>query len=466
MYDQGMSNSKDLSKIKSSVFSRSLSLARLTVSSGTKLVGTRLQSSFKSDSEKKEYWSKFLTESASHFADEFGQLKGSVMKAGQMLSMYGEYFLPREANDFLKSLQSNSPALVYQEIHKILVAQLGAEKLAELEIDPKPIGTASMGQVHKAYIKSSGDWIALKVQYPGVGAAIESDLKALRAIMTLIKVLPKGPAVDHVFAEVHSMLKQELDYEFEKQETIKYAERLKGDSRYIVPRVYERYCSQQIIATSYEKGIRADDSLMQQLPEERRNRIAIIYLDLYFRELFEWGVVQTDPHLGNYAIRLDPSGNDKLILFDFGAVRSYPESFLKPYYRMIKAALENDRPALRAAALELKFIEPSDPPELISYFEQFCLGTVEPFLEPLDSRLVNDPAMQPDGRYDWKNSELPARLTKIVWEMIQKFELRAPPQEILFLDRKTGGVFVFESVLKARVRGRDLLLPALNSALK
>jgi len=460
-----MSNSKDLSKIKSSVFSRGLSLARLTLSSGTKLVGSKLQSSFKSDQEKKEDWTKFLTQSASQFADEFGQLKGSIMKAGQMLSMYGEYFLPKEANEFLKSLQSNSPALVYSEIHKILVAQLGNDKLTQLEIDPKPIGTASMGQVHKAKIKATGELIALKVQYPGVGAAIESDLKALRSIMNLIKVLPKGPAVDHIFSEVHTMLKQELDYEYEKAQTIEYGNRLKGDPRYIVPRVYEEFCSKHIIATSYEKGIRADDTLIQQLPEERRNRIAENYLELYFRELFEWGVVQTDPHLGNYAIRLDPKGHDKLILFDFGAVKAYPSDFLKPYYRMIKSAVENNRVSLREAAQELRFIEPTDPPELIEYFENFCLGTVEPFLEPTDPRIINDPAMEPDGRYNWQKSELPSRLTKIVWEMIQKFDLRAPPQEIIFLDRKTGGVFVFESVLKARIRGRDLLLPALNKAL-
>jgi predicted unusual protein kinase regulating ubiquinone biosynthesis (AarF/ABC1/UbiB family) len=460
-----MSNPKNLSKIKSSVFSRSLSLARLTVSSGTKLFGSKLQSSFRSEEEKKAYWTKFLTQSASEFADEFGQLKGSIMKAGQMLSMYGEYFLPKEANDFLKSLQSNSPALVYPEIHKILVTELGNEKLDELEIETKPIGTASMGQVHRAKIKKTGEWITLKVQYPGVEAAIKSDLKALRSIMSLIKVLPKGASVDHIFAEIHGMLKQELDYEFEKAETIKYGNRLKGDPRYIVPKIFERYCTKRVIATSFENGIRADDSLIQQLPEERRNRIALSYLDLYFRELFEWGIVQTDPHLGNYAIRLDPKGEDKLILFDFGAVRSYPQAFLKPYYRMIKASVEDNRLELRAAAQELKFIEPTDPPELIEYFERFCLSTVEPFLEPNDPRLAHDPAMLPDGRYDWKKSELPSRLTKIVWEMFQKFELRAPPQEILFLDRKTGGVFVFESVLGAKIRGRDLLLPSLKKAL-
>lgn len=457
-------NNKDLNKIRSSVFGRSLALAKLTVSSGAKLASSKLQSSFKDSAGKEADWQKFLTSSASDFANEFGQLKGSVMKAGQMLSVYGEYFLPPEANDFLKSLQSNSPALVYPEIYKILLKELGPSKLDELTIDTKPIGTASMGQVHKAQIKSTGEWIALKVQYPGVGEAIDSDLKALRSILNLVKVLPKGPGVDHIFSEIHGMLKQELDYENELEQTLRYGKRLEHDPRYIVPRIFEKYSSKVIIATQLEKGLRADDSLIAQLPDHRRNQLGLNYLDLYFRELFDWGVVQTDPHLGNYAIRLKPDGQDQLILYDFGAVRSYSKDFLTPYYKMIKASVEHNLPDLRQAATQLKFVQPTDPPELLHYFEQFCLGTVEPFLAANDPRLINDPAMLPDGNYDWKNSKLPTRLTKIVWEMIQKFQVRSPPQEILFLDRKTGGVFIFESVLKAKIRGRDLLLPALERA--
>lgn len=461
-----MAKNKDLNKIKSSVFSRSLALAKLTATTGANLVQSRIQSQFKNEDEKKQQWQKFLTHSASSLAGELGELKGSLMKAGQLLSMYGEYFLPPEANEFLKSLQSNTPALAYLEIEKILLQELGPDKLNELEIDPKAIGTASLGQVHKAKIKKTGEIIVLKVQYPGVENAIESDLKALRSIMNLIKVLPKGPATDHIFNEIHSMLKQELNYSLEASQTQAYAKRLEGDPRFIVPKIYEFFCSQRVIASSYEKGVRADDNLILQLPQERRNKIGLSYLDLYFKELFEWGIVQTDPHLGNYAIKLNPKGNDQLILYDFGAVRSYPTEFLKPYFKMIQASLQNNKIKLREAALELQFIQPNDPPQLIEYFESFCLGTVEPFLEPTDERIKNDPAMTEDGTYIWKKSNLPNRLSQIVWTMIQKFQLRAPPQEILFLDRKTGGVFIFETVIQTQINGRNLLIPALEKGLR
>lgn len=462
---KSMPEEKNLSKIKTSIFSRSLSLAKLTLGSGGKLLASKLSTALKSQ-DAKEAFEQFLIERAEEFADEFGKLKGSIMKAGQLLSMYGEYFLPKEANEFLKTLQSSSPPLAFEEILKIIKKELG-DKTQQLIIDPKPIGSASLGQVHRAQEIRTGRWIALKVQYPGVAGAIDSDLRALRSMMQVINLIPKTKGVDQIFGEIREMLIQELNYPYEVEETKKYAARLAGDSRFKVPAIIDDYCSEHIIATEYISFSRVDSPAVQNLSEERRARLAQNFMDLYFQELFDWGVVQTDPHLGNYGVQIDSSGQgeDVLVLFDFGATRYYPEDFLYPYYQMIQASLQNDRAHLRKAALSLKFIYPDDPPELVELFEQFCLGTVEPFLLPDDPRVKNDPYMLPNGRYDWSRSELPQRMSQIGWQMIKKFDLRAPPPEILFLDRKTGGVFVFVANLKAPVAGRHLLLPAITKGL-
>lgn len=452
-----MANQKKRGKIKTSVFSRGLALAKLTIDTGTSLAGHGLGTLLSSQEEKARKWQDFLKGRASVFSAELGQLKGSLMKAGQMLSMYGEHFLPPEANELLKSLQSQSPPLDWPAIEKVLIEQLGPEKLARLEVDPVAIGSASLGQVHKARVKASGELLALKIQYPGVDKAIDSDLRALRSFLNLIQVLPRGVATDHIFSEVREMLVQEMDYEREARETERYRDRLKDDPRYVVPRVFPEFSTNRIIATSFEQGLSPDDRLVLSLAPERRNHLAMNFLDLYFQELFEWGLVQTDPHLGNYRVRLSPTGEDKLVLLDFGAVRTYPEEFLSPYTRMIRAALENDTDQLSRAALSLKFIEEGDDPELKRYFEEFCMGTVEPFLTPDDPRNASG-RVRPDGTYDWKTSDLPKRLTRMVFEMVQKFHLRPPPREILFLDRKTGGVFIFLSVLGARINARPLLL--------
>ncbi|PWU22122.1 MAG: ABC transporter [Bdellovibrio sp.] len=456
-----MADQKKLNKIKSTVLMRGLSLAKMTINTSAQLASHGVSSLFSSADKKQESWKELLKGQARILSNELGELKGSLMKAGQMLSMYGEHFLPAEANEMLKSLQAESPALEWPAIEKELKKNLSAEKLAELEIDHEPVGSASLGQVHRARIKQTDEWLALKIQYPGVKKAIDSDLKALKSIFGLLKLLPRGNMADHLFAEVRDMLMQETDYQLEAEETETYRKRLQDDPRFVVPRVYREYCGRQVLATSYEKGHRPDEPLILNLSQERRNRLSLAFLDLYFRELFDWGIVQTDPHLGNYRVRLSPSGQDQLVLLDFGAVRKYPKEFLDPYYRMVSAAYFNNTEELNSAALELRFLTENDSPALRQLFEDFCLMTVEPFLSFDDPR-NHVGQIQPDGSYDWGSSDLPQRLTKKVFQMIQRFELRPPPREILFLDRKTGGVFVFLKVLGAHINARDLLLSYLR----
>jgi predicted unusual protein kinase regulating ubiquinone biosynthesis (AarF/ABC1/UbiB family) len=447
-----------LDKIKSSTFARGFSLAKLTVQAGASLAGHGVTTILKNKLDKEASWQDLMKSQAASIALELGHLKGSLMKAGQMLSMYGEHFLPPEANKLLKSLQHDSPPLKWSAIEPILKKQMPAELLAELDVQKESLASASMGQVHRARIKATGEEICLKIQYPHVDKAIESDLKALKTLLNTLKLLPKELNLDALFKEVREMLQQETDYELEARLTQDFYARLEGDDRFIVPKVYPRYSSSKILATSYEEGVQPDSDLVQNLSQERRNELARSYLDLYFKEIFEWGVVQTDPHSGNYKIRVNTSKKDQIILLDFGATREYPEDFMIPYRRMVKGSLYNDQQLLRSAALQLKFISAGDKPRLLELFENFCLETVEPFITYDDPRNTLG-QIDADGNYDWKKTDLPQRLSKKVFQIAREFSLRTPPREIIFLDRKTGGVFIFLSILKAKIRGRDLLLP-------
>ena len=267
--------------------------------------------------------------------------------------------------------------------------------------------------------------------------------------------------MDPVFTEVREMLVQETDYLQEAAATEEFFERLKGDDRFVVPEVLREFSGPKILATTFERGLRADDPVVQSLTQERRNRLALNFLDLYFKEIFEWGVLQTDPHGGNYRIRINPQGRDQLVLLDFGATRKYPEEFLGPYRQMVKGSLFNNRDIFMEAALKIHFVHEDDSPELKKVFEEFCFETVEPFIEYNDPR-NNQGQIDSDGNYDWKNTNLPQRLSKKVFQMVRQFSFRTPPREVIFLDRKTGGVFIFLSVLKAKIKGRDLLLKYLN----
>ena len=437
-----MHEKKKISKLKTGVVSRGLSLAKIGLGAGLKYAVNRATSG-NLDS--------FLTDQAKTLSHELSQLKGSAMKAGQMLSVFGEHFLPPEANAFLKTLQSDSHQVEWTVIREQLQKELSPDLLEELEIDELPMGSASMGQVHPAVIKATGEKIALKIQYPGVDTAIDSDVAAIKRILNLSRILPQDIDTKPLFDEIRTMLEQELDYTIEAAHTRRYRELVGTDSRFKVPKVFDRYSTKRVLATEYLEGLKVDHPLIQALSTSRRNRLAKNFLDLYFKELFIWETVQTDPHPGNYKIHIDSHGNDVLVLLDFGAVKQFDTNFMKNYRLLIKGAVLDADEIFTTGAKGLGFIVASDPPEYVEYFKKFCRDTVEPFK-----------SASHESEYHWKENDLPARVMKSAFEF-RKFKLRTPPRELVFLDRKTAGVFMFLGMLNAKFNGLELISPYLDS---
>lgn len=452
-------NKTSLDRIKSSIFERTLSVAKIGISTGLKYAATKTLGKSTDD---------FYVDQAGLIVSELGELKGSLMKAGQMLSMYGEYFFPPAANAILKQLQSDSPPLEWNQMRSRIQNLLTEEQFDQLDIDPNSIGTASMGQVHLATVRAghplAGQKIALKIQYPDVDLAIDSDVAALKKLLHLSKLLPSHIDLDPVMQEIKEMLKQELNYEFEFQQTAKYRELVQTidpeGTSFLVPKVFPEFSNNRVLATEFMEGLRADHNLVQNLSQARRNRLAENYLSLYQNELFTWNFVQTDPHLGNYKIQLDPNGKDRIVLLDFGATKSFPVEFMKSYKKMIKGSIRRDMKPFHEAARELGFINDTDSKEYIEVFTDFCLQTVEPFMLPGDSRNAAG-KVNANGEYHWKDTDLPTRVVKQAVQF-RNFDLRSPPKDILFLDRKTGGVFIFLSILKAHINGRKIVDPFLD----
>lgn len=435
-----MSQKKDtLKEIRSGLLSRGLSLAKAGLRAGNLAA-----SHFRNQDPNKPAW----LGKVEYLVKELGELKGTAMKVGQTISMYGEHLLPKEVNELLKKLQQDSPALAWEAIRARLIEQLGEEKFNELEVEHNAIACASIGQVHKATIKSTGEVIALKIQYPGVDSAVETDLKLLKFILNMTELVPRGPRFDQIFAEIKEMFHQEIDYELERDFGSKFAELLKDDERFIVPEVHPRYCTKKVLAMEFVEGLRADHPDVQALLQDRRDRIGLMFLDLYLRELLEFRLVQTDPHLGNYMIQIDPNGaRDKLILLDFGAAREAPLDFLEGYRNLIEGGVLKDSRLIENGGRHLGLLQPQDSIELVDDYIDLCCLLTEPVR----------------GMYDWGKSDLPKRVTKRVGHFMTAYRLRAPPRELVFLDRKLGGVFIFLSVMKCVVDTREIVLNRLKA---
>jgi predicted unusual protein kinase regulating ubiquinone biosynthesis (AarF/ABC1/UbiB family) len=432
-----------MKKIKTGLFQRSFAMARLSLKSSAlaakQLVGT----------DKEDY----LIQQMKLLSEELGELKGSLMKVGQTISMYGEHFLPPKANEYLKNLQSDSPKLPWAQIKSFLELELSPEVLKNLEIDQTAIAAASLGQVHKAFDKVSQKEVAVKIQYPGVEKAIKSDLRALKSLFSIAQIIPNSPRTDQFFEEIETMLIQETNYDLERVWTQQMHKKLKDDKRFVVPQVHEEYSSRHVLTTSFEDGAKVDSEAVLSLSQDRRNALALNFLDLYYRELFEFKLVQTDPHLGNYRIRIDEAGQDQIILYDFGAMREVPDHFGKPFRNLVRAAAEKDRETIFKSAYEMKYLFPDDEQDLKEkYFEMCCL-VGEPFAENPDNSFTDK-----DGNYDWKNTDLPKRVAVIGREIIRNHKIRVPPRESIFLDRKLGGAFIFASVIGLNGKSRPGLM--------
>jgi predicted unusual protein kinase regulating ubiquinone biosynthesis (AarF/ABC1/UbiB family) len=425
-----------LKAIRANLLSRGLSLARASLKAG----GLNAKG-----------WADIGRAQA--LIQELGKLKGTAMKVGQMLSMYGEHLLPKEINELLKSLQQDTPPLAWAALKPVLETELGEERLTLLEIEETPVAAASIGQVHRARVRESGRDLALKIQYPGIDRAVDTDLKLLKFILNISEMIPRGPRFDQIFAEIRAMFLQEIDYGQELESGRRFHDLLRGDSRFVVPRPEPGFSARRVLATEYADGVRADSPEAQALSQERRNRLGRAFLALYMRELFDFRLMQTDPHRGNYKIRIDADGeNDRLVLLDFGAVREVPEDFLTSYSLLVEGGLRGDPRRIEKGGRQLGLLLPDDPLDLVEDYISLCLLLVEPF--------------NSKGDYDWGSSDLPRRVAKAVSRIATTYRLRTPPRELVFLDRKLGGVFIFLSVLKCKMAARDIVEEALATYLK
>lgn len=437
-----MPKKREIPKLKTSLFSRGLSLAALTVQAGARAAAQALSAT--DENSRLQY----LLKQAGALTSELGELKGSLMKAGQMLSVFGEHFFPPEVNQILKRLQFESPPVAWKEMQKILVKQLGKEKLAKLEVETEPLAAASLGQVHRAREKGMKRELVLKIQYPGLEKVVDSDVSALKSLLKLSKLVPQLPALDPVFEEVRAMLHKELDYERERKNLEKFGSLLKADTRYLLPAPHADYCTKRVLTMDYLPGEQVDGEAVRALSQARRDAIGTAALELYLRELFEFHAVQTDPHFGNYRVRIgNKAGEDKLVLYDFGAVRELEKKFVADYRNMLAGVVLDDRSRFEQAAMALGVIQANDTGKLKDCFYELCRLIVEPFAAP---------------GFEWGNNDLPKRVALASGRLLRDFPLRTPPREIIFLDRKMTGMYTFLSVLKVRFDASAVLRPFLQ----
>ncbi len=274
-------------------------------------------------------------EHAAQLMSALGNLKGPLMKVGQILSTIPEALPAEYAQEFQK-LQADAPSMGWPFVRRRMKTELGPDWQDKFQsFEQEAAAAASLGQVHKA-VSHDGEQLACKLQYPDMQSAIETDLNQLKIIFGIYERYDKAIKTSHIHAELAERLQEELDYEREAKHCALYGEILKDEDGVHVPTVVDELSTNRLLTTNWldgEKILTFKDS-----PQKARNTIAMNMFRAWYVPLYYYGIIHGDPHLGNYTVRKDLSIN----LLDFGCVRVFPAGFVGGVIDLYNALMTKD----------------------------------------------------------------------------------------------------------------------------
>ena len=308
-----------------------------------------------------------------------GELKGGAMKFGQALSVF-EAALPEEVagpyRAALTKLQEAAPPMPAASVHAVLAERLGNDwRDLFQEFEDKPAAAASIGQVHHA-VWHDGREVAVKVQYPGAGEALLSDLTQLGRVARLIGPLIPGLDVKPLISELRNRVTEELDYALEAESQRIHAAEFVQDPDISVPGVVAQ--GDQVLVTEWMDGVPLSEVIANG-SREQRDRAGQLLARFLFAGPARTGLLHADPHPGNFRLLMDegPAEGWRLGVLDFGTVDRLPEGLPLPVGTSLRLALAGDASGVLEMLRQEGFVKPTidlDPDAVLDYL----LPIIEP----------------------------------------------------------------------------------------
>ncbi len=332
-------------------------------------MGTRAANVTRSDEAATKALERRQVETAEQIVAALGTMKGAAMKLGQVLSFLDVGLVPEEYREEfqkkLAALRDAAPTVSFKDMRKVIESDL-EEKLGEIfgEFDEKPIAAASIGQVYRARLHD-GREVAVKVQYPGVNAAVRADMQNLGLIMRLIKRMVPGLDTKALAQEVSERVIEELDYELEASNQRQLARIFKGHPFIVVPAVVTDLCRERVIVTEFVHG-RGFEEIRETAAQEEVDRIGEIIFRFYFECMYRHRQFSGDPHPGNFLVMDD----GHVCFLDFGLFKVISKEAAEIELQSMRLAIEGDGPGLVEWFGRHGFLnDPSrmDPERLLDY---------------------------------------------------------------------------------------------------
>jgi len=314
-------------------------------------------------------------DNATDIYNSLSELKGGALKVAQMLSM-DKNLLPTAYQQKFAMAQYSAPPLSYPLVVKTFQNHFGKgpEQIFET-FTRKAVNAASMGQVHQATLQ--GKKLAVKIQYPGVGDSIKSDLAMVKPIaLSMFNLNPVE--YDEFIKEVEVRMLEETDYSLELKRSIDLSQRSREVKNIVFPHYYPEYSCAKILTMDWLEGKMLGEIVAKDLPVGAANKIGQAMWDFYHFQMHQLKAVHADPHPGNFIITDDY----KLGIIDFGCVKVIPENFHNIYFRLLDADILTDKKKRDYVFEQLHFIYPSDTEKEKEFFMGIFTKLVELLSRP------------------------------------------------------------------------------------
>lgn len=373
--------------------------------------------------------------------DQLGQMRGAAMKVGQMISMVEFDGLGDDEQDDLQrrlaSLRDDVPPVPFADLEKLVRRELGGPlQHVFSDFDERAFAAASIGQVHRA-TTVDGDDVVVKIQYPGVAEAVETDLRNATLLLPLVRRLAPGLDARALAAELRERIGEELDYELEAANQRRIERLMRGHPFVRIPRVHLDLCTRRVLVSEYVDGERFE--VVRRADEARRDRYGEIVFRFFFGLLYRDRIALGDPHPGNYLAC--PDG--RVCFLDFGLVREADAARVDDERAIARAVRDRDAAALKTA-LEAGGYLPADRADAVDadLALQLMRMATKWYAEPGERRFSPDGARRGDRERDRPDGDQRAELRT----QVNQFTL--PPESIL-IRRMHGIVAVVLGQLRA-----------------